>query len=318
LTTDRSIGQCSRLLQMKELTRRVFHRWLVPALLEWAAIVALFWIGFTAHHWFVWILVVIVLGSRQHALGVLGHDGAHYTAARNKRVNDIASALLCFWPVLTSLADFRRFHYNHHRYFNSEYDPEIVFKNHMSARQWQIPISRKQILLYLVGDFCGLSALEVVKARRVLSMVGPEFENAPGRTERSAWKPWIGPCVWLVVVGSILYSTGLLIALAVWVIALLTSFWAFFRLRTWTEHGGTSSTHRIWLNRWQKLLITPHGSWSHYEHHAQPGIPFWSRHLVCDPAARTMSLWEFLGSFQAPDSISLPSMIGTAAEPYAN
>ena len=130
---------------------------------------------------------------------------------------------------------------------------------------------------------------------------GPYFQNAPGRITKGRWKNWIGPLMTLAVIVAVLYSFHLLIALAVWYGALLTSFWAFFRLRTWTEHGGIiengETTHRIRLSFVERILITPHASWSHYEHHAHPGIPFWSRHKICEPNARTKSLWYVLGSF---------------------
>src|SRR6266511_2930158 len=85
---------------------RIFYRWLLPALCEWVAILCLFAIGFAVNTFIVWVVVTVLLGSRQHALGVLGHDGAHFAAAKSRRVNDLASELLCFWPVLTGLADF--------------------------------------------------------------------------------------------------------------------------------------------------------------------------------------------------------------------
>ena len=137
------------------LSRRVFYRWLIPTLLEWVVIVALFWIGFAAHYWLVWVFVIIVLGSRQQALGLLGHDGAHFTAAKNKRLNDSASALLCFWPMLTTLADYRGFHLRHHRLLNTEEDPEVIFKTQMSSKQWNLPASRMQILAYFLFDLLG-------------------------------------------------------------------------------------------------------------------------------------------------------------------
>jgi fatty acid desaturase len=285
----------------KALSRRVFYKWLFPALMEWVAIIALFWIGFTAHVWPVWVIVIFLLGSRQHALGVLGHDGSHFTAAKSKRINDVASALLCFWPMMTTLGDFRRFHYNHHRYFNSEHDPEVIFKSTMSGKQWQPPISRRRIAMYFIGDLFGFGILEVLKARQVLTMSGPLFKNAPGRITKGRWKNWIGPLATLAVIAGILYSFHLLIALAIWYAALLTSFWAFFRLRTWTEHGGIiengETTHRIRLSLLERILITPHESWSHFEHHAHPGIPFWSRHKICEKGVRTKSLWQTFGSF---------------------
>jgi fatty acid desaturase len=274
------------------LSRRVFYRWLLPTLLEWVVIVALFWIGFAAHYWLVWVLVIIVLGSRQQALGLLGHDGAHFTAAKNKRLNDSASALLCFWPMLTTLADYREFHLRHHRLLNTNKDPEVIFKTQMSPKQWSIPVSRRRILGYFLIDLLGFSIPELWKARRLLRMCRTEDD-----TKRSVVLGEIWPFVMVVGVSAILFLTGYGFAVVIWCIALATSFWAFLRLRTWTEHVGTTSTHFVRMTWWQRVLIAPHASWSHSEHHTHPGIPFWARHKICEPNARTQSLWELLGTF---------------------
>jgi len=265
-------------------SERVFYKWLVPALLEWVAIAALFALGFWAHNFFVWVIVTFVLGSRQHAIGVLGHDGAHFTAARSKRVNDVATELLCFWPNCTSVLDFRRFHFNHHRNFNTEKDPELLFKHVWSAEQWTLPMTRIRIFSYFAGDLIGLGVWEAVKAHRLLGM--------------SSARSWYGPALWWSVAGAVLIATGYGFAIVIWFIALLTSFWAFFRLRTWIEHVGTDSTHRIRANWWQRIFITPHCSWSHYEHHIYPSVPFWRRHELRGPEDATIGMGELFDSFR--------------------
>ena len=263
-------------------------KWLVPAFSEWIAILLLFTIGFTAHNLVVWILVTIVLGSRQHALGVLGHDSAHFAASDNRTLNDISSELLCFWPLITGLADFRQFHLNHHRYFNTEKDPELLFKNHWSWRQWRLPMQRQQIVILFTLDLLGFGVIEVIKAYWLLG--------------KSCLRSWIGPAAWWGIVGSILFMSGLGFAIVIWFAALLTSFWGFFRLRTWTEHVGSESTHRMDANWWQRILITPHCSWSHYEHHEYPAVPFWQRHQLRGADAKTVTMGELFSSFASKDS----------------
>lgn len=269
----------------KSLSTRVFHKWLLPALSEWAAIICLFAVGFVLDNFLVWVTVTVLVGSRQHGLGVLGHDGAHFTAAKNRRVNDVASELLCFWPLITGLADFRRFHFNHHRHFGTDKDPELLFKNHWSRTQWALPITRTRIIAYFLLDLVGFGLFEVVKAYWLLG--------------KTCLRSWLGPLLWWSVVGSLLYICGLGFAAVIWFAALGTSFWGFHRLRTWTEHIGTESTHRVRANWWQRILITPHCSWSHYEHHAHPSVPFWRRHELREKEAPTMSMGELFASFSS-------------------
>ena len=249
-------------------------------------IVCLFAIGFIFHNLFVWAIVIILLGSRQHALGVLGHDSAHFAASSSRKINDLSAELLCFWPLLTGLGDFRRFHLNHHRYFDTEKDPELLFKDSWSKPQWTLPMSRSRILSLFFLDLLGFGILEVFKAYWLLG--------------KTSLRSWIGPLVWWAAIGALLYESGFGITIVVWFIALLTSFWGFFRLRTWTEHVGSDSTHRVRVNWWQRMLITPHCSWSHYEHHNYPSVPFWRRHELREENAATVPIWELLGSFTTP------------------
>ncbi|HEY3874301.1 MAG TPA: fatty acid desaturase [Candidatus Kapabacteria bacterium] len=277
--------------RIRALSRRVFWRWLIPTLGEWVTILALFWIGFALHSWVVWAVIVIVLGSRQQALGLLGHDGAHFAAATDKHVNDFFSALFCFWPMLTTLGDYRRFHLMHHRLLNTEKDPERIFKKELSPNQWKYPVTRKRIFLYFATDLCGAGIFEVVKARKLLRWCREESGV------KSRWTMELGPALWFACIVAILFATGYEFALLIWFLSLGTSFWAFLRLRTWTEHFGTAKTHFVKLNWFERLAITPHASWSHHEHHEHPSVPFWAREQICDPEARTQSLWELLGSF---------------------
>jgi len=270
---------------VKAMSTRVFHKWLVPALAEWATILCLFTLGFVLDHFLVWAAVTVLLGSRQHGLGVLGHDGAHFTAAKNRRVNDIASEVLCFWPLTTGLDDFRQFHFNHHRHFGTDEDPELLFKDHWSKSQWELPTTRGRIIGYFLLDLVGFGLFEVFKAYRLLGKV--------------RWRSWLGPMLWWGVVGSLLYLNGLGFAIVIWFAALGTSFWGFHRLRTWTEHVGTASTHRVHANWWQRILVTPHCSWSHYEHHAYPSIPFWRRHELRSKEEPGVSMSEHFASFSS-------------------
>lgn len=272
--------------EIRALSARVFHRWLLPTLAEWTAIILLCIGGFAIDHWAAWALITVLIGSRQHALGVLGHDGAHYTAAENRKLNDLASELLCFWPVITGLEDFRRFHFDHHRHFGTDRDPELLFKNQWSTTQWRTPITRTRILLYFLMDCLGFGLYEVLKAYRLMGKV--------------SLRSWLGPLLWWTVVGGLLFAFGWQLAILIWFIALGTSFWGFHRLRTWTEHVGTDATHRVHANWWQRLLITPHCSWSHDEHHNYPSIPFWQRHQLRSDTDPGVPMGEHFASFAPP------------------
>ena len=73
-----------------------------------------------------------------------------------------------------------------------------------------------------------------------------------------------------------LFATRKLWVIGVWFLSVFLSNWAVFRLRIWTEHVGTDSTHRLKASWWQRWLFLPHNTWYHYEHHEWPWVPFYN------------------------------------------
>jgi fatty acid desaturase len=275
-----------------ELSDRSFLRWLGPTALEWVQIVALFAIGFWVDRWAIWAVIVVLMGSRQNALGVLGHDGAHYLISRHRQLNELASELLCFWPVMTGIADFRRFHFAHHRYLSSERDPEIIFKTKLSPAQWAVPAGPTRIFGYFALDLIGLGAIEIAKAYRLM--------------KKTQLRSVIGPLCWWTAVGAVLHVFHLELAALIWFLSLGTSFWGFYRLRSWTEHVGDDAIDRVRANWWQRWLITPHCSWAHDEHHRYPSVVFWQRHRLRSSSAPGVPMVVLFESFSDASKFSTP------------
>ena len=264
------------------MVRPVFYKWLLPTAMEWAIIVALFMAGYWLNSPIAWFAVTVVLGSRQHALAVLGHEGAHYLISRNRWLNDSAAELLCFWPLGVGIGGYREHHFRHHRLIGTPDDAEWIDRDDW---QWTLPKSRSQIVGFFLGDIVGLGVPGVA---RVL------FAVAGGRRALD----WFGPILFLGGLVAAFVWSGLWLVPVVWFSALLTSFWAFFRLRIWTEHVGTSGTHRISANWWQRWFIVPHNTWYHYEHHEQASVPFWAlplqrRHV----SSRTFTIGELFSLY---------------------
>ena len=60
----------------------------------------------------------MVIGSRQHALLILGHDASHYRYLPTRWQNDLFANLLLMWPTFASVEGFRKFHGTHHQFTN--------------------------------------------------------------------------------------------------------------------------------------------------------------------------------------------------------
>ena len=69
---------------------------------EWALIAATIYLCQRFWHPMLYVFAVAFIGSRQHALLVLMHDGVHYRLLRNRRLNDWLSEVVLAWPHLVS------------------------------------------------------------------------------------------------------------------------------------------------------------------------------------------------------------------------
>ncbi len=229
-------------------------RWLAAFVFDWGAIAAAMvaferWPGALTG-----LAAVLLIGTRQHGIAVLGHDGAHGAICRPRWLND-ALARACFWPLGIGLKRYRAFHFAHHRWVGTALDPERALKAR-NAAAWALPASRGRVLWLCGMDFLAWPALRDILPFMALAAspgaVGAALIFWAGVVAVFGWEP-----------------------LELWFGALVTAFWASNRLRIWTEHQGTDGTHCVRASWWQRFVFLPHNIGWHVEHHEAPGVAFW-------------------------------------------
>lgn len=230
--------------------------WSISVAVNWLVIVAAIVLAYRFDHLAGYALAVLVVGTRQHALAVLAHDGAHLHVTRIQWLNDAVTSVFCFWPLGVGLHGWRKFHFKHHRTVGTPDDPELQIKRKYPKRWSPETNQRRQFL----ADILGFSALE---ATMLIRLAPPERKIDV-----------LGPIATIVICWvAVLYWADWR-ALAIWHVATGTSFWAMFRLRAFTEHVGTTSTHRLSEPPlWKKLTYLPENTWLHWEHHKWPAVP---------------------------------------------
>lgn len=233
-------------------------RWFGGMFLNWTWIVFLFIGAASLDHWLAYALCAFLAGTRQHAIAILAHDGAHRHASRIGWLNDGATCVLGLWPLGIGIRGYRRYHFAHHRYTNREGDPELIHKRRFSDK-WQPGVSWWRLFL---TDLLGFAWREVMFALKMMRPVGA--------------RDMVGPVLWLGTAITLLLMHDLGHLIVLWYVALYTSFWAVFRMRAYTEHVGTLDTHRLSEPKWwQKCLYLPANTWLHWEHHKWPGVSSW-------------------------------------------
>lgn len=272
---------------LTELTGPDFAEWGGRAAVNWAEIAAIFAVAAFFDHWIAYLAAVWLLGTRQHALAILGHEGAHRFAASNKKINDLLTCFVVLWPLGVGLDGYRQFHFLHHRSSGGEADPELKHKR-LAPQEWALPMSRRRMAWLVARDLCGFAIRDIFWLIKIVKPVS--------LSDRA------GPLLWWAAAGWLAYSCGALWVVAVWWLATISSYWAVFRMRAWTEHFDTPDTYRVSARWWQKALFLPHNSWCHFEHHKWPGVPCWNlpKARQLDAATPIAEVGELLHGFGEP------------------
>jgi fatty acid desaturase len=276
--------------ELARLATPRFSRFAAGLAADWAVIVALFVLVRRVDHWAAYALAVAILGTRQHALGILGHDGAHRLAARRRWINNPVTQLFTMWPLATDMNAYRHFHFPHHAFLNTPRDPEMYYRR-LGDPEWDLPRTTAGIAWRFARDMVGLGAFEVL---RVLYSVRPR-----------RWREAAGPLLTFALAGAAAAVTGSLWIVGLWLAAMFTSFVAVWRLRCWLEHLGTDDTHRLWLPPWFAWIVAPHNVYMHWEHHKWPAIPYWNlpRARALDTTVPILSLGDLCRLFDRSQAI---------------
>lgn len=111
------------------INRTVFpHRQFIVALvLDWAIIAITIWLAGNINNLLFYGLAIFIIGTRQHALGVLGHEGVHNLISKNRTINDGIANIFCAWPISFNVESFRALHIEHHKHLGTENDSELEY-----------------------------------------------------------------------------------------------------------------------------------------------------------------------------------------------
>jgi fatty acid desaturase len=221
------------------------------------------------------IVVVILMGLRMNAFGVIIHEAAHGSLAKSRPLNDrICNWAVAFWTI-NSVEEYRPTHRLHHRYLGQERDPDRVF--------YFVPAHRGALTSVILQDLLGITAFK----RATTRISGTS--QASGAPASLLAKPHllVGKVVTqLIVLGQFILFQGLALGVVFyvvfWLIPIVCLFPMLVRLKTFTEHFDpalrqANSSH--WIARtscagWLQNHVIGARMEYHFEHHVFPAIPF--------------------------------------------
>lgn len=254
---------------------RLWH-WLGAIAVEWTIIGTTIWICIAFPYWWLWVAGAFVIGTRQHALGVLAHEGSHHLVARSLFWNDLLSNYLSAYPLTFTVEGFRSTHLKHHWYLETPADPSKITIDH-HPKEWTFPMTRWGLFGMVLRDLTALSQ------RSSASLLKYLWEIPGGRTIHLIRLALLhGAFIALAI------TTGhLWVYVLLWLLPLFTVAIACYRIRSIAEHSAIGpqegrytrttvdsliATRTTISSPILQFIFAPYNISYHVEHHLYPNV----------------------------------------------
>lgn len=253
----------------------------------WAVIAATFAVLAAWPNAFTYIAALCVIAGRQLALAILTHEGAHGTLFRTRWLNDVFTDWVCARPIWNDLHKYRTHHLVHHTKTGTDEDSDISLVAGM-------PTTRASLARKLLRDLVGITGLKFFVGRVLMDAGVLKYTVASAQTrlpqDGRHWHDYVLSLARNL--GPALVANGVLFAIfaafgkawlyGAWVLAYVTPFPFFLRIRSLAEHACTEKSPDMFLNtrttraNWlARATVAPFRVHYHIEHHVMASVPWY-------------------------------------------
>lgn len=224
------------------------------------------------------VLAVVVIGSRQLGLAILMHEAAHAALFKNKRWNEFAGEWLCGRPILADLFEYRRYHLKHHRFTQTDKDPDL----RLSA---PFPTTKASMRRKLWRDISGQTGVRQ-RSQQIMFAFKMAGDVEGQVSSQDLAQAFAGPVIGrAVIANSVIFAVMWVFGawwwwFAFWALPLLTWFQLVLRVRNIAEHGvvevSDDPLRNVRTTRAgpiMRLLLAPYYVNYHLEHHLVMHVP---------------------------------------------
>jgi len=262
---------------LKELSQLRPGKAVLATASQWAGIAAAIALSTYFWHPLLYILAVLFIGARQHALLILGHDASHFRTLKTRWQNDLFANLFMMWPTFASVEAFRKFHGTHHQYTNLPDDGNRhIWRTHDAAGElapdWQFPKTRLGLAFVLLRRAAFVTGLTWIVRGLLASFLIPS----------PRWMLATEIAFYGSIAAALTYFGGWYAFLLYWIVPYCTWHIAAQYTRLICEHSAVESDEeeyaitRTTIPTWlESVFILPCNVGYHLEHHWYPSVPFY-------------------------------------------
>lgn len=238
------------------------------------------------------LLALCVIGGRQLSLAIQMHDASHGTLFKRKWLNNVFADWVCARPIWNDLHKYRAHHIIHHTRTGQDGDTDLSLVA-------PFPTTRASLARKLLRDAVGITGIKFFIGRSLMDAgyikwtVANDIERLPAEGQT----PWRRAVMFMRNVTPTLIVNGLLFAIlwatghpwlfAIWVLAYMTTFSVFVRIRSMAEHACTARSPDMFLNTrttraglLARATVAPLNVNFHIEHHVMASVPYFRLPLM--------------------------------------
>ena len=227
------------------------------------------------------LLAILLIGSRQLGLAILMHEAAHNAMFKTRKLNEFVGTWLCGWPIMADLAAYRHYHLTHHRFTQTDKDPDLVLSQNF-------PTSRASLRRKFIRDLTGQTGVKQLISQIMMfvrlagdddaiqAAKGDAAQAFKSNTIHTAFPVFFGIALIISLTGDWWWG------IAFWIVPYLTWFQFVLRVRNIAEHGATEMSENPLTNvrttlagPIAKTFIAPYWVNYHLEHHMVMHVPCW-------------------------------------------
>ena len=264
--------------QLKPLFKTNSIRHAFAIVFNWIVIILAVYACHKYFHPITYLIALIIIGARMHALAILMHDATHYRFLKNRKWNDLLTNIFTMYPLFLTIEKYRANHLQHHVHLNTEEDPDWVSK--LPKKEFRFPKTKVEFIAGVLSYFLLIQGVkDAIWFVTRFNILG---DQAAKKTNKKS-----NPLPQLIFYGLLITTLsywGLWkYFLLFWIIPYFSTFLMFQYIRSVAEHFGEleydhllRSTRTVKTNFLERFLIAPHNVGYHIEHHLYPGVPYYN------------------------------------------
>lgn len=224
------------------------------------------------------IISIFIIASRQHALFILMHEGAHQRLSKNSTLNEFLSDFFAAYPLFIKTNGYRLNHLAHHKYLNTDSDPDWVRKG--KSPDWTFPKEKEKFGWLLFRNLVGFGIIEMFMTVIVLSDI--RFTDFLKNIRKTYLTHLLRLSYYSILALTVTGFDLWIEFVCFWLVPYFVLLPLFNRVRSIAEHFGLKNEHslnqsrNVRGSRLQNFFFGPHQVNFHLDHHLFPSVPFYN------------------------------------------